>query len=182
MGAADRATHNRKNDCPDNYWFVIPTLHFLTIQMVPTTPVEIRRRVSSSLQSQDASLHSFFQYPTHFFQLTIHSFSLFYQSNKGSSINHPGEEGLLIIRYKPKAQCRDTQIPESRVPIGTRHIGKLIEPTKRVPQITTPRSIVGLSHKQISCLCTLNTSLQAPLSLRCTFVSIRAFSHFLPIT
>ncbi len=169
------ATHNRKNDCPGNYPFFIPTLYFLTVQIRPTTTVNIRHRVSSSLQSQDASINTFFQYPTHFI-------SVFYQSNKGSSINHPGEEGLLIIRYKPKAQCRDTQISESCVPIGTRHIGKLIELTNKVPQITTPRSIVGLSHKQISCLCTLNTSLQAPLSLRCTFVSIRAFSHFLPIT
>ncbi len=109
-------------------------------------------------------------------------FSLFYQSNKGSSFNHSGEVRLLILRYKPKAQCRDTQISESCVPIGTRHIGKLIEPTYRVPQITTLRSIVGLSRKQISCLYTLNTSLQAPLSLRCTFVFIRAFPHFLPIT
>ena len=175
MGVVDKATYNRKNDCPGNYQFVIPTLHFQAVQIRPTTPVKIRHHVSSSLQSQDASPNTFFLYPTHYI-------SLFYQSNKGSSINHPGEVRLLIILYKPKAQCRDTQISESCVPIGTRHIGKLIELTNKVPQITTPRSIVGLSHKQISCLCTLNTSLQAPLSLRCTFVFNRALSHFLAIT
>ena len=134
------ATHNRKNDCPGNYPFFTPTLYFQAVQIRPTTPVMIRHRVSSSLHPQDASLHSFFPF-------SIHSFSLFYLSNKGSSINHPGEEGLLIIRYKPKVQCRDTHISESRVPKGRYIPYRFVEPTKRVPQITTPRSIVGLSRK-----------------------------------
>ena len=111
MGVVDKATLNYMNDCPGNKPFVIPTLYFLTVQIRPTTTVNIRHRVSSSLQSQDASINTFFQYPTHFI-------SVFYQSNKGSSINHPGEVRLLIIWYKPKAQCHDNQISESCVPKG----------------------------------------------------------------
>ena len=36
---------------------------------------------------------------------------------KGTSINHLKEVRLLITRYKPKAQCRDTQTSGNSVPI-----------------------------------------------------------------
>ena len=36
----------------------------------------------------------------------------------GTSINHPEGVRLLITRYKPKAQCRDTQTSENCVPKG----------------------------------------------------------------
>ena len=34
----------------------------------------------------------------------------------GTSINHLGEVRLFITRYKPKAQCHDTQPSENCVP------------------------------------------------------------------
>ena len=37
---------------------------------------------------------------------------------KGTSINHPEGVRLLITRYKPKAQCRDTQTSVNCVPTG----------------------------------------------------------------
>ena len=37
---------------------------------------------------------------------------------KGTSINHLEEVRLLITRYKPKAQCRDTQTSVNCVPTG----------------------------------------------------------------
>ena len=36
----------------------------------------------------------------------------------GTSINHPEGVRLLITRYKPKAQCRDTQTSVNCVPTG----------------------------------------------------------------
>ena len=47
---------------------------------------------------------------------------------KGTSINHLGEVRLLITRYKPNAQCLDTQTSENCVPKGRDIYTKFIEP------------------------------------------------------
>ncbi len=46
-----------------------------------------------------------------------------------TKINHLGEMRLLITRYKPKAQCRDTQTSENCVPKGRDIYTEFIEPT-----------------------------------------------------
>lgn len=46
-----------------------------------------------------------------------------------TAINHPKEVRLLIIRYKPKAQCRGTQASENCVPQGRDIYAEFIEPT-----------------------------------------------------
>ena len=48
---------------------------------------------------------------------------------KGTSINHLEEVRLFITRYKPKAQCRDTQTIENCVPKGRDIYTEFIEPT-----------------------------------------------------
>ena len=48
---------------------------------------------------------------------------------KGTSINHLEEVRLLITRYKPNAQCRDTQTSENCVPKGRDIYTEFIEPT-----------------------------------------------------
>ena len=47
----------------------------------------------------------------------------------GTSINHLGEVRLFITRYKLKAQCRDIQTSENRVPKGRDIYTEFIEPT-----------------------------------------------------
>ena len=47
-----------------------------------------------------------------------------------NSIKHPNGVRLLITRYKPKAQCRDTQPSENCVPKGRDIYTESIEPTK----------------------------------------------------
>ena len=47
-----------------------------------------------------------------------HYFWLLTYIIKGTSINHPEGVRLLITRYKPKAQCRDTQTSVNCVPTG----------------------------------------------------------------
>ena len=51
------------------------------------------------------------------------------KQNKETPTNHLGEVRLLITRYKPKAQCRDTQTSENCVPKGREIYTEFIEPT-----------------------------------------------------
>ena len=47
-------------------------------------------------------------------------------------MNHLEEVRLLITRYKPKAQCRDTQTSENCIPKGCDTHTEFIEPTLRI--------------------------------------------------
>ena len=47
-----------------------------------------------------------------------------------NSIKHPNGVRQIITRYKPKAQCRDSQAPGACVPKGRDIYTESIEPTK----------------------------------------------------
>ena len=47
---------------------------------------------------------------------------------KEITIHYPEGVRLLVTRYKPKAQCRDTQTSSNCVPTGTRHENNMNTP------------------------------------------------------